>query len=54
LLAAARQHLSLAPPELCDALIAGVRTFAGGAAFSDDVCLLSVEIARLHAAGADT
>ena len=54
LLAAARQHLHLPPPDLCDALIADVRAFAGGAAFSDDVCLLSIEIARLHAGGAGT
>jgi phosphoserine phosphatase RsbU/P len=54
LLDAARQHLNLSPLELCDALIAGVRTFAGGAALSDDVCLLSVEIARLQAGCAGT
>jgi sigma-B regulation protein RsbU (phosphoserine phosphatase) len=47
LLAAARQHMNLPPPELCDALIAAVRTFAGETAFDDDVCLLSLEVARL-------
>ena len=47
LLAAARQHMNLPPAELCDALIAGVRAFAGEATFSDDVCLLSLEVARL-------
>lgn len=47
LLAAARQHRHLPPPKLCDALIAGVRNFAGGTPFTDDVCLLSLEVARL-------
>ena len=47
LLAAARQHMNLPPAELCDALIAGVRAFAGEVTFSDDVCLLSLEVARL-------
>lgn len=50
LLAAARQRMHLEPPELCDALIAEVQAFAEGAPFSDDVCLLSMEVARLHAA----
>ena len=52
LLTAARQHLNLPLPELCDALIADVRAFAGDTAFDDDVCLLSIEVARLDAAGA--
>jgi len=47
LLEAARQHMNLPPPNLCDALIAGVRTFAGETALDDDVCLLSLEVARL-------
>ena len=47
LLAAARQSINLPLPDLCDALMAGVRSFAGGAAFEDDVCLLSLEVARL-------
>lgn len=47
LLAAAREQMQLAPPALCDALIAGVRSFADGAEFADDVCLLSMEVARL-------
>ncbi len=53
LLDAVRQHLNLAPSELCDALINTVRAFAGGAAFSDDVCLLSVEVARLQTENAE-
>ena len=51
LLAAAREHMNLPPPELCDALIAGVRTFAGETTLSDDVCLLSLEVARLDTEG---
>jgi sigma-B regulation protein RsbU (phosphoserine phosphatase) len=47
LLAAAHRHMNLPPPELCDALMAEVRAFAGETALSDDVCLLSVEVARL-------
>jgi len=47
LLAATQRHMLLPPAELCDALIAEVRTFAGGAALSDDVCLLSVEAAQV-------
>ncbi len=46
LLSAARHYINLAPPDLCDALIAGVRVFAGEAALNDDVCLLSVEAAE--------
>ncbi|HOX58153.1 MAG TPA: fused response regulator/phosphatase [Candidatus Paceibacterota bacterium] len=44
LLAAARQQIKLPLPDLCDALIAGVRAFAGEAALSDDMCLLGVEV----------
>jgi len=47
LLATAREHMNLPPPALCDALIAEVQTFAGENAFSDDVCLLSMEVVRL-------
>jgi phosphoserine phosphatase RsbU/P len=54
LLNAARQHMHLPCAEICDALIAEVRTFAGEAPFNDDVCLLSVEVARLHSASANT
>ena len=43
--AAARDALNLPLPALCQALIAGVRSFAGGADFGDDVCLLGVEVA---------
>ncbi len=52
LLTAARQHMHLPLPDLCDALIADVRTFAGQKAFDDDVCLLSLEVARLDTGGA--
>ena len=46
LLAAARQRMNLPLPELLDGLIADVRAFAGGNDFSDDVCLLGMEVAR--------
>jgi phosphoserine phosphatase RsbU/P len=49
LLAAARQHINLPLPDLCDALIAGVRTFAGETALDDDVCLLGIEVAESKA-----
>ncbi len=49
LLAAARDNLNLPPTQLCDALVAGVRSFAGGAPMADDVCLLSIEVAHLGA-----
>lgn len=52
LLAAARHNLQRTPGELCDALLADVRRHAGGAEFADDVCLLSLHVARL--AGAPT
>ena len=47
LLAAAQENVKLPVPELCDALIAGVRQFAGNVEFSDDVCLLAVEAVRV-------
>ena len=47
LLAAAQENVAVPVPELCDALIAGVRQFAGNAEFGDDVCLLAVEVARV-------
>lgn len=47
LLAAAHQHMHLPPSELCDALIADVRAFAGNSALEDDACLLSLEVARV-------
>lgn len=51
LLAAARQRLNLPLPELMDGLIADVRAFAGGNDFSDDVCLLGMEVARTGGTG---
>jgi serine phosphatase RsbU (regulator of sigma subunit) len=51
LLAAARQRLDLPLPELMDGLIADVRAFAGGNDFSDDVCLLGMEVARTGGSG---
>jgi sigma-B regulation protein RsbU (phosphoserine phosphatase) len=47
LLGAARRNLHLPPSNLCDALIADVRAFAGSSELSDDVCLLSVEAVRV-------
>ena len=46
LLAATRQRMNLPLPETMDGLIADVRAFAGGNDFSDDVCLLGMEVAR--------
>lgn len=43
LLAAAKKHLHLGSADLCDALIADVREFAGSGELADDVCLLGVE-----------
>ena len=37
-------NLSLA--EIMDGLIADIRAFAGSNVFSDDVCLLGMEVAR--------
>jgi len=48
LIDAVRQHMQLPTPDLCDALIAGVRRFAAGAPFEDDVCLLSMEVGGLQ------
>jgi serine phosphatase RsbU (regulator of sigma subunit) len=47
LLAAALQHIGLPPSELFDTLIDEVREFAANRQFTDDVCLLGMEIARL-------
>jgi sigma-B regulation protein RsbU (phosphoserine phosphatase) len=49
LLAATRERVQLPLPELLDALIAAVRRFADGAEFTDDVCLLGMEVARIGA-----
>ena len=51
LLAAARQRMHLPLPELLDGVIADVRTFAAGNDFSDDVCLLGMEVARTGGRG---
>jgi sigma-B regulation protein RsbU (phosphoserine phosphatase) len=51
LLAAASQRLQVAPPQLLDGLLAEVRQFSGGAEFSDDVCLLGMEVVRVGSAG---
>jgi len=46
LLDAAVRNVNLPAEKLCDALIEEVRRYAGRADFVDDVCLLSVEIAK--------
>jgi phosphoserine phosphatase RsbU/P len=51
LLAAAQQRMNLPLPALLDGLIADVRGFAGGGDFSDDVCLLGMEVARIAGSG---
>ena len=51
LLAAARLRMNLPLPELMDGLIADVRAFADGNDFSDDVCLLGMEVARTAGSG---
>jgi len=43
LLAAVRARMQLPPEKLLDELIAEVRRYAGGAEFSDDICLLAME-----------
>ena len=45
LLAAAQARMNLPPARLLDELVAEVRAFSGGAEFSDDVCLLAMEVA---------
>lgn len=45
LLAAASRRIRLPLASLLDELIAEVRAFSGGAEFSDDVCLLAMEVA---------
>jgi len=51
LLEAVKQHAGSARDSLCDALLEDVRRFTGGSVFADDVCLLSVEVARLQDRG---
>jgi len=51
LLAAARQRIHLPLPVLMDELIRDVRAFAGGHEFTDDVCLLGMEVARTASRG---
>jgi sigma-B regulation protein RsbU (phosphoserine phosphatase) len=48
LISSALEHMGQPLPDLCDALIAGVKAFAGGAPFTDDVCLLSIEFERVE------
>jgi len=48
LLEVTRHCLGLPPEQLCDAILAEVRDFAGEKEFEDDLCLLSVEVARLR------
>ena len=45
------QRMNLPLPELLDGLIADVRAFADGNDFSDDVCLLGMEVARTGGSG---
>lgn len=47
LLAATRERLKAPLPELLDMLFSEVRAFSGDAEFSDDVCLLGMEVARI-------
>lgn len=47
LLDAARRRLDHPLPVLLDELLDEVRAFAGGAEFTDDVCLLGIEVARV-------
>lgn len=48
LLDAVKQSGKLAPGQMCDAVIDEVRKFGGGADFADDVCILSIQVARLQ------
>ena len=48
LLAAARERMNLPLSELMDGVIADVRTFSGDADFTDDVCLLGMEVAGIN------
>ena len=45
LLSAVQRRIQSLAPELFDHLLAEVREFAGGAAFTDDVCLVGLELA---------
>ncbi len=52
LLSAAVQRLIRSPaPQLFDELLREVREFSGGAGFTDDVCLVGMEVSQM-AAGA--
>ncbi|HEY5914029.1 MAG TPA: SpoIIE family protein phosphatase [Verrucomicrobiae bacterium] len=43
LLAAVQRHINANAQQLLEALLRDVKTFAGGAAFTDDVCLVSMD-----------
>ena len=47
LLAAAREHRALPPPQLLDQLINQCRTYSATGEFADDVCLIAVEATKL-------
>ena len=49
LLAVARQHRALPPPQLLDELINQCRAYSATGEFADDVCLIAVEATRLIA-----
>ena len=51
LLVAARRRLNLPLAQTLDELLADVRAFAGGNDFSDDVCLLGMEVAPTARSG---
>lgn len=46
--AVATAHLGQPASAVLDALLAAVQAFSGGAGFADDVCLLSLEVARVE------
>ena len=47
LMAAVSQHSSLAPTELCQKVVQEVQQFSGESEFTDDVCLVAMEVERL-------
>jgi len=52
LLASVRRGVLLPPNRLLDELLAEIRDFSGHADFKDDVCMVSVEVARARQDGA--